>query len=317
MILGLDTSCYTTSMVLVDIQTQEIRFEKNVLLRVKAGSKGLRQSDGFYQHVHQLADSFEALTAIFDVKNLRAIAVSDAPRNVSGSYMPVFNAGVLFARNLSNALGIPMFTFSHQEGHLMAALATSGIGRIPHKFYGLHLSGGTTEFLDVDYSNKIFKIDLIGETLDLNFGQLIDRIGVEMGLDFPCGKALDEMAGRSQATQYKEVPLKVDTAEHACFGFNISGLENYFKSLIGKVENEEIARILFNTIAHILENCLKGFESDRAVIISGGVASNCIIRAYLNQYYDQLYFAKPEYSRDNAYGIALLGREKIFMEGAL
>lgn len=317
MILGLDTSCYTTSMVLVELKTGEIYFEKNELLKVKEGSKGLRQSDGFYQHVHQLADSFEALTAIFDVQNLKAIAVSDAPRNIEGSYMPVFNAGVLFARNLANALKIPLFKFSHQEGHLMAALSTSDIDTIPNNFYGMHLSGGTTEFLNVNYLNKNFEIDLIGETLDLNFGQLIDRIGVEMGLAFPCGKAMDEMAKHSQTTQYKKVPLKVETSEAFYFGFNISGLENYFKSLIGTMSNEEIAKMLFNTIAHILENCLKDFESNRAVVISGGVASNHIIRDYLNQRYNQLYFAKPEYSRDNAYGIALLGRQKILMKGAV
>ncbi|GAU76964.1 TsaD/Kae1/Qri7 protein [Fusibacter sp. 3D3] len=304
-------------MVLVEMETGKIHFEKNELLKVKEGLKGLRQSDGFYQHVHQLADSFEVLTAIFDVKNLKAIAVSDAPRNVEGSYMPVFNAGVLFARNLANALRIPIFMFSHQEGHLMAALSTSDIVSIPDCFYGLHLSGGTTEFLRVNYANQAFKIELMGETLDLNFGQLIDRIGVEMGLAFPCGKRMDEMARNSPMTQYKTVPLKAKSAETNRFGFNISGLENYFKSLIGTMSHEEISKMLFNTIAHIIENCLRDLDQDKAVIISGGVASNHIIRAYLNQHYSQLYFAKPEYSRDNAYGVALLGIQKMLAKVVL
>ena len=138
-----------------------------------------------------------------------------------------------------------------------------------------------------------------------------------MGLVFPCGKAMDEMAGHSQTTQYKKVKIGSNTSENNRFGFNISGLENYFKGLIGKMPNEEISRMLFNTIAHVLENCLEAFAENRMVIISGGVASNRIIRAYLNKRFSQLYFAEPEYSRDNAYGIAMLGIEKLLTEEAI
>ncbi len=310
MILGIDTSCYTTSMILIERSSGKILFEKNVLLKVKEGSKGLRQSDGFYQHVHQLADSFEALTAIFDVKNLKGISVTHKPRNVEGSYMPVFNAGVIFARNLSNALHIPVFKFSHQEGHLMAALATSDIDKTPELFYGLHLSGGTTEFLKVAYEDEQFIITLLGETLDLNFGQLIDRIGVAMGLDFPAGKAMDEMAQKSQFEQYKPIKVHGQGTNEAHLGFNISGMENYFKKCIEDMSAEDLSRYLFNTIARVIEAGIKTFETELPVIISGGVASNSIIKDYLSQRYENLYFAKPAYSRDNAYGIALLGSVK-------
>ncbi len=300
MILGIDTSCYTTSMILVDAGSSEIQFEKNVLLKVKEGSKGLRQSDGFFQHVHQLADSFEALTAIFDVEKIVAIAVSTRPRNVEGSYMPVFGAGYLFAKNLSNSLKIPLYEVSHQEGHLMAALATSGINSFPDRFYGLHLSGGTTECLVVDYQDMKFHVQLIGETLDLNFGQLIDRIGVKMGFAFPAGKALDELASKSDCQSYK--PVKVDKMT-----FNISGLENYFSAKIGKEPNEDIAKEMFNTVGKILVKWTKQFVEPIPVIISGGVASNSIIRQMLTKTRSELYFAKPDYARDNAYGVALLG----------
>lgn len=310
MILGIDTSCYTTSMILIEQSSGAILFEKNVLLKVKEGSKGLRQSDGFYQHVHQLADSFQALTAIFDVSNLKAIAVTNAPRNVEGSYMPVFNAGVLFARNLSNAFRIPIYTFSHQEGHLMAALATSESIGIPSVFYGLHLSGGTTEFLRVHHSDGRFNVMLLGQTLDLNFGQLIDRIGVSLGLAFPCGKEMDQMAQRSTLEDYKRIKVLGKGTSQDHLGFNISGMENYFKKYIGEMPPEDLSRYVFNTIGHVIGESIQGFDPSLPVIISGGVASNSIIKTILKQRYKNLFFAKPEYSRDNALGIALLGRAK-------
>lgn len=308
MILGIDTSCYTTSMILIEQSSGAILFEKNVLLKVKEGSKGLRQSDGFYQHVHQLADSFQALTAIFDVSNLKAVGVTNAPRNVEGSYMPVFNAGVLFARNLCNALQIPLYAFSHQEGHLMAAIATSEIDDIPEAFYGLHLSGGTTEFLEVDYHEGDFNVALLGQTLDLNFGQLIDRIGVSLGLSFPCGKEMDQMAQKSSLEDYKRIKILGEGTTQNHLGFNISGMENYFKKYIGEMPPEDLSRYVFNTIGHVIGESIKEFDPNLPVIISGGVASNTIIKTILKQRYKNLFFAKPEYSRDNALGIALLAR---------
>ena len=310
MLLAIDTSCYTTSMCVLDIETGKIIAEMNQNLKVKPGERGLRQSDGFFQHVNQLTDIFEQLSKRFKPSMLRAIAVSSRPRPIENSYMPVFHAGVLFCKNLSTALDIPMYLYSHQEGHLMAAIKTSDITEIPKHFWGLHLSGGTTEVLKVSSTQNGFDVHLLGGTLDLNFGQLIDRIGVLMGLQFPCGKEMDSLA---QSIQHDDF-FKIKTKDPLTF--NISGLENKYMSLVLEQPHAYVCKHMFNTIASIIEQLIRPLEPSLPIILSGGVASNSIVKNLLTHKMSdyQLYFALPEYSRDNALGIAELGRIQFFKE---
>lgn len=310
MILAVDTSCYTTSMCLTHVNTGRILHELNILLKVKPGERGLRQSEGFFQHVNQLSSSFEAFCLNFDMRELKAVVVSSRPRPVEGSYMPVFNAGLLFCMNLANALRIPLYQTSHQEGHLMAAIKTCGLEHTPQHFYGLHLSGGTTEILEATKSDDGFEVELLGGTLDLNFGQLIDRIGLELGFDFPCGRMMDEHAQNDSHSAYFKVNLKNALA------FNLSGLENKYKAIINDYPIEYICKHLFNTIAHIINEILTTLPKDLPIILSGGVASNAIVKAYLIRTLSEraIYFAMPDYSRDNAYGVSELGRQKYIKE---
>lgn len=307
MILAVDTSCYTTSMCLIEVNTGRILFELNTLLKVKPGERGLRQSEGFFQHVNQLSSSFEALCRSFDAKSISAVAVTDRPRPIEGSYMPVFNAGVLFCANLSNALSIPIVKTSHQEGHLMAAIRTSDLKDIPNEFYGLHLSGGTTEILKASKLQSGFEIEMIGGTLDLNFGQLIDRIGVKLGFDFPAGSYMDEAAKQAQHDDFFKMRFK------DVLSFNLSGLENKYLAILDSNEKPYLCRHLFNTIGDIMTGILSELPLDLPIVLSGGVASNSIIKDLLLKKLPtrELYFALPEYSRDNAYGVSEIGRQFI------
>jgi len=310
MILAVDTSCYTTSMIVIDIESGRQLFELNRNLAVKPGERGLRQSEGFFQHVHSLTESFDILCKAVDVNKIKAIAVSSRPRPVENSYMPVFHAGLLFSNNIANALGVPLYQFSHQEGHLMAAIRTSSLKDIPETFYGLHLSGGTTEILDVKSLNHGFDIELLGGTLDLNFGQLIDRIGVKMGLSFPCGKALDEEAQINRHGDFYKVKL------NNTYAFNLSGLENKYMKLMETESMSYCASHIFNTIAEILKQILLPLPKNQAIILSGGVSANSIVKEILIRDLTRhsLYFAAPEYARDNAFGVAELGRIKFLKE---
>lgn len=309
MILGIDTSCYTTSMIVID-DKGNILYENNHMLKVKPGERGLRQSEGFFQHVNKLSEVFSDLVLKVNPKDLKGIAVSSRPRSVEGSYMPVFQSGVLFATNLSNALGIPLYEFSHQEGHLMAALHSLKVDPIPEKFIGLHLSGGTTELLSVKWKDEAFTIELIGGTLDLNFGQLIDRIGVNLGLRFPCGKEMDQMAQSETHSEYFKV-------KNVDFGrFNLSGLENQYNKLIVEKTAAYCCRHIFNTISNLLFQLISDFPLEIPIVFSGGVSSNSIVKEWLKHScpYKSLYFAPPEYSRDNALGVAEMGRLQHYVD---
>lgn len=305
MILGIDTSCYTTSVAVVD-SDGNIVFEENRLLKVKEGTRGLRQSDGFFQHANQLPQIFENMSRVLPPEKLSAIAVSDKPRSLESSYMPVFHAGVLFCSAIGTALGIPVYHFSHQDGHIMGALMTSNISRVPKHFLSMHLSGGTTELLDVKVVNNAFNIGIIGKSLDISFGQLIDRIGVKMGLPFPAGKYLDEISQGSHTSDFFKVPFKFH------YDYNISGLENKYTDLLNHYPDAYVARHLFNTVEIMIQNWIRAENFDIPIIIAGGVASNTQLQKNLSA--DHVYFAEPDYARDNAYGIAMLGKRRHYEE---
>lgn len=92
------------------------------MLRVASGERGLRQSDGVFQHVRNLGEIMPALMADADRAKIKAVAVSTRPRPEQDSYMPVFLAGKTAAITLANALDVRLIELSHQQGHVRAAL---------------------------------------------------------------------------------------------------------------------------------------------------------------------------------------------------
>ncbi len=142
--LGIDTSNYTTSTALFDSENGEMQQQKK-LLEVKSGEKGLRQSDALFQHVKMLPTLMEKLS--FN-GGITAVGYSARPRDVVGSYMPCFLAGEEAARCIAAALGALCFDFSHQAGHIAAALFSIGrLDMLNQKFIAFHVSGGTTDVL--------------------------------------------------------------------------------------------------------------------------------------------------------------------------
>lgn len=298
--LGFDTSNYTTSVACCgDISINERR-----LLEVKKGDRGLRQSDALFQHIKKLPDLFEKISDNIDMKKVGGIGVSTTPRRVDGSYMPVFLAGHGYAKVCADALGVPLYAFSHQEGHIMAGIHSCGDFSLLEKpFISVHLSGGTCEILLSEYQEGHFESEIIGGTKDISAGQLIDRVGVALGLDFPCGKELEKISQKAEKT----IKLPVNSND----GYiNFSGIETKALSLIGKQEDEVLAYSLFDAISKALSNSLNflvnkyGIEN---ILIVGGVASNSIIKNSLcKDVCAKVSFASVEYSTDNAYGTALL-----------
>ena len=188
MFLGFDTSNYTTSVAFFD--GKEI-FQKKKLLEVKAGERGLRQSDAVFQHTVNLPVLMKMLTEELDFKSIRSVGVSTRPRNIDGSYMPCF----LVESNavcVSSVNKVPLYKTSHQVGHILAALySIDRLDLIKKPFVAFHVSGGTTEALLVTPDDEeIIKAKLIAESTDLKAGQAVDRAGVMMGLKSPVERSL-------------------------------------------------------------------------------------------------------------------------------
>lgn len=307
--LGIDTSNYTTSFSVVNEQG-EVLHNMKLLLSVKDGERGLRQSDAVFAHIQNLKlISEQAENICFD--NVKAIGFSAYPRDQEGSYMPCFSVGQSFAKMLSAINKIKIYPFSHQAGHIRAAIYSANI--IPkEKFIAFHVSGGTTEILHVTQKNNYFSIDIIGGSVDLHAGQAIDRIGVYMGLRFPCGKEMEQLA----LSNARKIPSpKISVNGYSC---NLSGLENLAMKLYDDTKDKSLVSafvfdFIYKTISKITASLFEEYENYQ-IIYGGGVMSNSIIQAQLSNDFKNVYFAKPEFSTDNAVGTALLAKEAYINE---
>lgn len=304
--LGIDTSNYTTSVCLYDNVTDTV-VQKRKLLPVSKGELGLRQSDAVFHHTQQLPILIEELfnECDCDVADIKAIGASFTPRKMQGSYMPCFTVGSGVARILSATLNIPLYELSHQQGHIAAALySTKQLDLLNKRFLAFHVSGGTTDALLVndEMADDVLPVKLVGKTLDLNAGQLVDRVGLMLSCSFPCGKELEQLALRCD----RVVKAKPTVKSTDCC---LSGVENICKKAIDNGEDNTyvsalclkyIEESLYKMTVNILE-----IYGDMPVVFAGGVMSNSIIRNNLTSKLSCT-FCEPQYSTDNACGIAVL-----------
>lgn len=311
--LGVDTSNYTTSVALADANGQVIANLK-APLPVKEGERGLRQSDALFAHVKNTPLLMEQLKELLhdeaQPRYVAGIGYSARPRSVEGSYMPCFLSGVATAQTLSAATGAPTVECSHQDGHLMAAMYSAGAvdTLMSGAFAAFHVSGGTTELLHVVPGENSFSVSLLGQSLDLHAGQAVDRVGVMMGMKFPCGPALESAA--SQCTQKIPKP-RINVKGYDC---HLSGLENLAAKLYA--DTQDVALTAAYTLDFIAATLIAMCDEVQRnmpglpMLFAGGVMSNKRIQAAISRRH-AAYFATPQFSADNAAGVALLCRRAL------
>lgn len=305
MILAFDTSCYTSSVALMSTEGILLSDQRRVL-DVPAGKRGLLQSEALFQHIHNVPAFLEQLAKEYDFSEIKAIGCSVRPRPVEGSYMPVFLGGENIGRSVAAALGIPFLEGSHQEGHMMAGWhSLNMMNQIPEKFLLCHFSGGTSEILLAEKKSfGVYELSLKAFGNDLHAGQFVDRIGVLMGLPFPCGKHLEPLA-MGHKGDIPDVKIWVKNGE-----FSFSGQETAIRRMYESgVSRETVARTVEHTIARTMKKAFEElFESTgvTTVLFVGGVMCNSYIKEYLREHLRKgtLYFADSRYASDNAVGVA-------------
>jgi N6-L-threonylcarbamoyladenine synthase len=281
-------------------------------LPVKSGERGLRQSAAFFHHVDNIPALIKDLLCEYRDR-IGAVAVSDKPRPVPGAYMPVFRAGLRFAETLSDALDAPLFCFSHQEGHIRAAIHGTELNRNA-SFLAWHISGGTSELLLSEAGSP--GLSIVGGSRDISFGQLIDRVGVALGMDFPAGARLDALAAEADAETHA---IKLARIYTDGLFFNLSGTETQcLRAIAEGAQAAPLSRAIFDNIA----DCLLSIGAEAArmygvkeILFTGGVSASGFLRKRLSvaESAPARVFGKAALSSDNAAGVALLGAEKLWL----
>lgn len=305
--IGIDTSCYTTSVAAAD--ARGIVFDKRTMLFVPQGTRGLRQSDAVFAHTRNLPALVEALFAAVGGAELSAVAVSARPSDEENSYMPAFLAGRSAAAAIAASRGLPLIETTHQRGHIRAALIGNEALLCKDHFLALHLSGGTTDALIVTLERgRIASIARLGRSTDLHAGQFVDRVGVLLGLPFPCGKHLEQLAAAAAETDLK-IPSSVRGAD--C---SFSGAETQAGRLIKRgADRAAAAYAVYDCLARTVGKLIQNARAETGVsdaLLCGGVSSSALLRKLLEARLDKpALYAEPNFAPDNAAGVALLGRE--------
>ena len=298
-VIGIDTSNYTTSIAFFDGEGGE---NCSRLLPVRQGELGLRQSDAVFAHIKSLPELSGRLFSHIQKDTITAVGVSTRPRAVEGSYMPCFMVGYSHAKLLADALGVPLAEISHQQGHVAASLWSAGRMDLMEKTHlAWHLSGGTTELLLVEPEGRNVKCTRIGGTTDISAGQLIDRTGQLLDLPFPSGKHLDSLS--REATGKDVFRVKCRNSE-----FSLSGVQNKVQQFhAASADPAETAAYALRCVAGaVYEATVQALEAypGLSVVFSGGVASNSMLRELTATLHPV--FAQPQFSTDNAMGVAVL-----------
>ena len=328
--LGIDTSNYKTSVAAVD-NDGRILCNISEYLDVPHGKRGLRQSEVFFMHSNRLPGIISEALKIIRPEEIAAIGVSDMPRRTEGSYIPCFLAGLNTARLLSDTLGIPMHRFSHQEGHAAAIIEKSDAPIAESHSLLMHLSGGTTEILKCRRDDRAYSLDIMGGTLDISIGQLLDRFGVALGFKFPSGMYIDKLAATYNGGPLPGIVPGIRIMDGY---FNLSGPENElmkFARLFTEnhgtgentddsvhIENEELSAVCYELMERIADvllissNYLTSAYNADTVYMAGGVASSDTLRRIVSKKSKEgkyrIVFGDAALSGDNAVGTALLAR---------
>lgn len=297
-ILALDTSNYTTSACVYD-SCKGIIWESRIPLHVPLGACGVRQNDAVFLHTRNLRELFKNIPYY----DYYCFAASNCPSEKENSYMPCFNVGVSFASALSDIYGKKLFLCSHQKNHIAsAALSANCTNILKDKFIAYHVSGGTTDILLCSPECDNFSVKRIGGTADISCGQLIDRIGTMLGMQFPCGKQIELHSNNDLIGN-----IKITSKDNF---YNFSGFQNKAQVLFdNQSSTEEISTFCLEVIYSFLINSISFLRKEFnniPIIFSGGVMSNSIISSHITKQFSNVFFSKPYYSVDNASGTAYL-----------
>lgn len=313
LVLGVDTSAYTTSLALLPLAGLPVADLRRVL-PVPPGRLGLRQQEAVFHHVVHLGELMEEARRVVGQGGIVAVAASTRPRPVEASYLPVFRVGEAFGRAMAAACAVPFFPTSHQEGHLAAALLSTGEPPAG-PFLAVHLSGGTTELLLVQRvrcAQGFFRVERLGGTVDLYAGQFVDRVGVAAGLPFPAGPHLEALAEQAEGAYPLPVAARGLTVSFA--GPATAAL----RALAAGVPAPQVARGVFRCLALSLAALLRAGRAAAGVgeaLVVGGVAASRLLRSGLEGELAgaglAVRYADPRLSTDNAVGVAALGREAL------
>jgi N6-L-threonylcarbamoyladenine synthase len=293
-VLGIETSCDDTAAAVVDGAGRVLASVVSSQLAAHQPWGGVVPEIASREHLKNwLPVSRETLAASgLDFRDFDLIAATRGPGLIGALLV-----GLSLGRALAWGMGKPFRAVHHLEGHLYSPfLAVDGTpaGAIPERFVGLVVSGGHTTLYEVDGA----EVRTLAETRDDAMGEVFDKIGKRLGLPYPQGPRVDELAERGEPAAF---PLAIARCGDGSLDFSYSGLKSQTLLELEKLERSGIAsdlaadaeppRAILDLLAGFraaavgqLVDRLERLASERPfdlLAVSGGVAANRLLRRRL------------------------------------
>ncbi|MBW2283720.1 MAG: tRNA (adenosine(37)-N6)-threonylcarbamoyltransferase complex transferase subunit TsaD [Deltaproteobacteria bacterium] len=316
-VLGIDTSCDDTSAAVVADGRSVLSNVVHSQVRSHRPHGGVVPELASREHVKNIMPVVREALAGADLGtgDLDGIAVTVGPGLV-GSLL----VGLYYAKGLSCVRGIPMAAVNHLEGHILSIFLEDELPAFP--FVCLAVSGGHSSLYHVSGYGRYA---LLGQTLDDAAGEAFDKVAKILGLGYPGGRVIEEMAreGRKDKIHFPRAFLSKDSLD-----FSFSGLKTAVALYIKKWREirEEQATVSIADIAAsfqesvidvLVKKSIKAREITGApsMVVAGGVACNNHLRNCMTEAFSplgvQVYFSRPEYCTDNGAMIALAGYHRL------
>lgn len=313
LVLGIETSCDETGVALYDDQHGLLGHELHSQIALHAQYGGVVPELASRDHVRKLLPLTMALLANTnkELSDIDGVAYTAGP-GLAGALL----VGAAFGRSLAYALNKPALAVHHMEGHLLAPMLTDPKPSFP--FLALLVSGGHTQLVDV---NAFGQYELLGETVDDAVGEAFDKTAKLLGLPYPGGAALSQLAETGQADRFHFPRPMLDRPG---LDFSFSGLKtfalNTWHHCVDKTvqDKADIAYAFQAAVVDTLtKKCCRALDQTgrSGLVVAGGVGANKALRVSLMSLLAErggsAYFPAVAYCTDNGAMIAYVGCQRL------
>lgn len=309
LVLGIESSCDETGLALYDTERGLLSHALHSQIALHAEYGGVVPELASRDHIRRTVPLLRQVVAEADVTldAIDAIAYTQGP-GLAGALL----VGCAFAEALAFALDKPTLPLHHLEGHLLSPLLSSDPPEFP--FVALLVSGGHSQLMRI---TAVGEYETLGETLDDAAGEAFDKSAKLLGLPYPGGAALSELAERGKSAVFK---LPRPLLHSGDLNFSFSGLKTAVLNLVRQRENPDaqfkadVAQAFQEAIVEVLvKKSLKAMKETglKRLIVAGGVGANRQLRQQLNAEMQRrgwrVHYPELEFCTDNGAMIALAG----------
>jgi N6-L-threonylcarbamoyladenine synthase len=316
LILGIESTCDETAAAIVRDGAEVLSNVVATQFELHAKYRGVVPEIASRAHIENILPVIREAVSIagHQLNDIDAVAVAHRP-GLIGSLL----IGVTAAKTLAWALGKPLIGVDHVHAHLYSVMLEK-----PHVEFsnfpaiGLVVSGGHTALYDV---RSWLEITLIGSTIDDAVGEAYDKVAAILGLSYPGGPIIDQLAAEGDC---KAIKLPRSMLGRESLDFSFSGLKTAVLYHVRGVPGNAKMKATEMTDAHLrdvaasfqaacVDTILKKLTrairqtQSRSVIVGGGVSANRGLRAALDDFDVPVFFPPMRYCTDNAAMIAGLG----------